>query len=100
MLRLETVESTTPTLEIDASSCVLARGYRTGKGDLGGDDEVQVDEASFRQGCVCTRRPRCESKRPVVALVLPLVPTLAWTLSDRDTLRHLCQKMVARLHVR
>jgi hypothetical protein len=91
-------------MEIDASSRVPTshqlEDTELAKATLEGTMRFRLRRCRFRLGYVYTRRPRCESERPRRALELLLVPSLAWTLEDRDTLRHLRQRVVSELHVR
>ena len=67
MLRLETVESTTPTLEIDASSSALTSHQledTLAKVTLEGMTGFRLRRCRFCLGCVYTRHPRYESARP------------------------------------
>ena len=67
MLRLETVESTTPTQDIDASSSALTSHQledTLAKATLEGATRFRLRRCCFRSGCVYTRRPRYESARP------------------------------------
>jgi hypothetical protein len=84
MLRLESMESTTPTLDIDASSHVLTshqlEDTELAKVTLEGTTRFRFRRCRFRLGCVYTRHPRCESKCPRHGAVeQSLVQTLAWT---------------------
>ncbi|CAD6246095.1 unnamed protein product [Miscanthus lutarioriparius] len=67
MLRLETIESTTPTLEIDASSSSLTSHQledTLAKVTLEGMTGFRLRRCRFRLGYVYTRCPRYESARP------------------------------------
>jgi hypothetical protein len=68
MLRLETVESTAPTVEIDVSSRVPTNHQledaELAKSTLEGMIRFRLRRCHFRPGCVYTRRPRCESECP------------------------------------
>jgi hypothetical protein len=91
-------------MEIDASSHVPTshqlEDTKLEKATLEGTMRFRLRRCRFRPGYVYTRRPHCESKRPRCALELLLVPSLAWTLEDRDTLHHLRRRVVSGLHVR
>ena len=67
MLRLETVESTTPTQDIDASSSALTSHQledTLAKATLEGTTRFRLRRCHFRLGCVYTRCPCYESARP------------------------------------